>query len=333
MSRFGFVDAEKARFPVSLLCKMVGISKSGYYAWKSRAPSKRSREDAVLTERIVEVHRRSREIYGYLQVHAELRALGVRCGRRRVARLTRRAGVRGCMRGRKKRTTRRDLRATPAPDLVERNFAATAPDRLWTADISTMSKRRKASSTWLGSSILSGEVPLLQLPWWVCVSRTGSLDTAELLVLFQLDSGGFARPRVWCSKNGRGTGEEVRRGSEQRGGRAVARTDPQGRLRRAQAPKGTDTARGRRGTHRPTDSPGPGHRGEDGRAGEEALRGGGPPGGHLREAQAGQSAQAGRPSGGLPGGPGLLRSSRGSRQQALEHAATGREVGGTRGGR
>src|SRR5215216_1486893 len=153
------------------------------------------------------------------------------------------------------------------------------------------------------------------------------------LVLFQLDSGGFARPRVWCSKNGRGTGEEVRRGSEQRGGRAVARTDPQGRLRRAQAPKGTDTARGRRGTHRPTDSPGPGHRGEDGRAGEEALRGGGPPGGHLREAQAGQSAQAGRPSGGLPGGPGLLRSSRGSRQQALEHAATGREVGGTRGGR
>src|SRR5215210_1580901 len=153
------------------------------------------------------------------------------------------------------------------------------------------------------------------------------------LVLFHLDSGGFARPRVWCSKNGRGTGEEVRRGLEQRGGRAVARTDPQGRLRRAQAPKGTDTARGRRGAHRRTDSPGPGHRGEDGRAGEEALRGGGPPGGHLREAQAGQSAQAGRPSGGLPGGPGLLRSSRASRQQALEHAAIGREAGGAGGGR
>jgi putative transposase len=135
MSRFRFVDAEKARFPVSLLCKMVGISKSGYYAWKSRAPSKRSREDAALTERIVEVHRRSRETYGYLRVHAALRALGLRCGRRRVARLMRRAGVRGCMRGRKKRTTRRDPRATPAPDLVERNFAATAPDRLWTADI------------------------------------------------------------------------------------------------------------------------------------------------------------------------------------------------------
>ncbi len=136
MSRFRFIDAEKAHFPVSLLCKIVGVSKSGYYAWKSRPPSKRSREDAALTERIVEVHRRSRETYGYPRVHAELRALGVHCGRRRVARLMRKAGLRGCMRGRKRRTTRRDPQATPAPDLVKRNFCATSPDRLWTADIS-----------------------------------------------------------------------------------------------------------------------------------------------------------------------------------------------------
>ncbi len=135
MSRFRFIDAEKARFPVSLLCKIVGVSKSGYYAWKSRAPSKRSREDAVLTEKIREVYQRSRETYGYPRVHAELRALGVRCGRRRVARLMRRAGLRGCMRAREKRTTRRDPRAVPAPDLVKQDFHATAPDRLWTADI------------------------------------------------------------------------------------------------------------------------------------------------------------------------------------------------------
>lgn len=135
MSRFRFIDAEKARFPVSLLCETVGVSKSGYYAWKGRPPSKRSREDAALTARIVEVHERSRETYGYPRVHAELRALGERCGRRRVARLMRKAGLRGCMRGKKKRTTRRDPRAVPAPDLVNRNFAATAPDRLWTADI------------------------------------------------------------------------------------------------------------------------------------------------------------------------------------------------------
>ncbi len=135
MSRFRFVDAEKARFPVSLLCRMVGVSKSGYYAWRGRPPSKRRREDIALTERIAEVHRKSRETYGYPRVHAELRALGVRCGRRRVARLMRKAGLRGCVRGRKRRITRRDPRATPAPDLVKRNFCATAPDKLWTADI------------------------------------------------------------------------------------------------------------------------------------------------------------------------------------------------------
>jgi putative transposase len=124
VSRFRFIDAEKARFPVSLLCKMVGVSKSGYFAWKTWPPSKRSREDAALTEKISEVHERSRQTYGYPRVHAELSALGVRCGRRRVARLMRKAGLRGCMRCRKKRTTRRDAWDTPAQDLVNRNFAA-----------------------------------------------------------------------------------------------------------------------------------------------------------------------------------------------------------------
>lgn len=135
MSRFRFIDAEKARFPVSLLCRVLGVSKSGYYSWRGRPPSKRSREDAALAEKIREVHERSRQTYGYPRVRAELRALGVRCGRRRVARLMREAGLRGCMRGRKRRTTRHDPLAVTAPDLVGRNFAATAPDRLWTADI------------------------------------------------------------------------------------------------------------------------------------------------------------------------------------------------------
>jgi putative transposase len=73
--------------------------------------------------------------YGYPRVHAELRALGESCGRRRVARLMRQAGLRGCLRGRKRRTTRRDPRAAPARDLVRRRFSAAEPDRLWLADI------------------------------------------------------------------------------------------------------------------------------------------------------------------------------------------------------
>lgn len=108
MNLFRFIDAERAYLLVSLPCRMLGVSRSGYYAWRERPPSRRSREDAALAERIAEIHLRSRETYGYPRVHAELRALGVRCGRRRVARLMREAGLRGCLRGKKRRTTRQD---------------------------------------------------------------------------------------------------------------------------------------------------------------------------------------------------------------------------------
>lgn len=136
MTIYRFIDAEKASYPVSALCRVLRVSRSGYYEWKDRPPSNRDRENATLTERIREIHQRSRETYGYLRVHAELRALGVRCNRKRVARLMRKDGLRGCMRGRRrKHTTRQDPLAIPAPDLVGRNFCAPAPDRLWTADV------------------------------------------------------------------------------------------------------------------------------------------------------------------------------------------------------
>jgi len=94
------------------------------------------------------------ETYGYLRVHAELRALGERCNRKRVARLMRKDGLRGCMRERRrKHTTRQDPLAVPAPDLVERDFRATAPDRLWTADITCPPTDEKASCTWPSSSM------------------------------------------------------------------------------------------------------------------------------------------------------------------------------------
>jgi putative transposase len=136
VSCYRLIDAEKASYSVSLLCKVLKVSRSGYYAWKGRPPSKRDCENADLTERIREIHHRSRETYGYPRVHAELRALRVRCNRKRIARLMRKDRLRGCMRGRRrKHTTRQDPLAVAAPDLVERNFAAPAPNKLWTADI------------------------------------------------------------------------------------------------------------------------------------------------------------------------------------------------------
>jgi putative transposase len=136
VSCYRLIDVEKTNYSVSMLCKVLKVSRSGYYAWRDRPPSKRTKENAALTERIREVHHTSRGTYGYPRVHAELRALGVRCSRKRVARLMRKDGLRGCMRGRRrKHTTRQDPLAVPAPDLVERNFVAMAPNKLWTADV------------------------------------------------------------------------------------------------------------------------------------------------------------------------------------------------------
>ncbi len=141
MSIYRLIDAEKAHLPVVLLCHMLGVSRSGYYACRDRPPSKRSRQDADLTAKIRQIHRRSRETYGSPRVHAELRALGTRCSRKRVERLMRKAGLQGCMRGRRRGTTRRSKRAVPAEDLVKRNFAATQADRVWVADITYVATR------------------------------------------------------------------------------------------------------------------------------------------------------------------------------------------------
>lgn len=134
---------------------MLGVSRSGYYAWRDRPPSKRNRENATLTEQIREIHERSRETYGSPRVHAELRTLGTRCGRKRVERLLmRKAGLQGCMRGRRRRgTTHRGKRSAAAEDLVKRNFAATKIDRVWVADITYVATAEGFLYLWPSSSM------------------------------------------------------------------------------------------------------------------------------------------------------------------------------------
>jgi putative transposase len=137
VSCFRLIEAERASFPVPLMCRLLGVSHSGYYAWRGRAPSRRDRANAALTETTKAIHDKSRGTYGAPRVHAELRlAEDIRRGRKRVARLMREAGLQGCCRGRKGRArTQRVERIPFAPDLVERNFAPEAPNRLWVADI------------------------------------------------------------------------------------------------------------------------------------------------------------------------------------------------------
>jgi putative transposase len=135
---YAFIESERADHRVSTMCRALKVSKSGYYGWRDRAPSARARTDAVLSEKIARIYRDSRETYGAPRIHFELRTLGVRCARKRVGRLMREARLFGCGgRRRKARTTLRSQteRNPPAPDLVKRNFAPEAPDRLWVADI------------------------------------------------------------------------------------------------------------------------------------------------------------------------------------------------------
>jgi putative transposase len=131
------------------MCRVLEVSTSGYYAWRKRTVSQRSQEDAILTDRIRTIHTRSKGTYGAPRIHAELAdEEGVRVGRKRVARLMRAASLQGVSRRKRPQTTVRAVGAQPAPDLVERDFTATGPDRLWVADITYI-------PTWSGFLYLS----------------------------------------------------------------------------------------------------------------------------------------------------------------------------------
>jgi putative transposase len=120
---------------VATTCRLLEVSSSGYYAWRSRPVSRRAQADSVLLRQIRTIHEASRGTYGVPRIHAELRANGIAVGRKRVARLMRAAGIAGVSRRRFVVTTVRDRDARPAPDLVQRAFAASGPNRLWVADI------------------------------------------------------------------------------------------------------------------------------------------------------------------------------------------------------
>ena len=136
MSAYRLIAAEKANRVISLLCEILGVSRSGFYAWERRAPSDRELTDAWLTEQIREIHERSRRVYGAPRVHAELRvAHGIRVGRKRVERLMHQAGLSGLVAKKRGRTTVRVPGVRVADDLVGRDFRPAAPNVLWVADI------------------------------------------------------------------------------------------------------------------------------------------------------------------------------------------------------
>lgn len=146
---FKFIE-EKGNHSVSRICQLFGVSKSGYYAWRHRRASARERQDKVLMTHIKAIHRTSRGTYGAPRIQAELRLGGIRCSRKRVARLMREAGLQGISRRRAKGITRRTPKRPSFLDQVERQFTTEKPDRLWVADIT----QHKTDEGWLYLAVI-----------------------------------------------------------------------------------------------------------------------------------------------------------------------------------
>ena len=134
--RYRLIQVEKAEFPLGALCKALKVSRSGYYAWASRATSQHDRDDVQLLVHVRDAHRQSRGTYGSTRVRRELvMGRGFQVGRRRIARLMRQNGLAGCH-PRRFRVTTDSTHAHPiAPNVVDRSFTATAPNQLWVTDI------------------------------------------------------------------------------------------------------------------------------------------------------------------------------------------------------
>lgn len=133
--RFEFIHAEKANYPIRILCRVLEVSSSGYYRWRRAEPSEHSNQDQRLSVEIRAIHSESRGTYGSPRVHAELQAKGFEIGRNRVARIMAEEGITGRRPPRFCKTTDSRHDHPIAPNIVERDFNPPAPNQVWAADI------------------------------------------------------------------------------------------------------------------------------------------------------------------------------------------------------
>lgn len=148
--RYAFIESHRAEFTVERMCKILQVSRSGYYDWRSRKPSRRTQENDVLRNELVLIHQQSRETYGGRKLWQELLARGYHCGRHRAERLRRACGLESRRRKRFKRAYEAKKTAPPAPNLLDQRFVADAPDQVWVGDITFVPTR----NGWLYLAIL-----------------------------------------------------------------------------------------------------------------------------------------------------------------------------------
>lgn len=140
--RYRCIQRRRNQYPVTMMCRVLKVCKSGYYAWRVRPESERAQRDRELTRVIRRIHAESKQVYGRPKVTAELKAEGYRCGERKVGRLMRLAGLRGCPQRRFKVTTQSDPSHPVAPNLLQQDFTAKGVNQRWAADITYISTQR-----------------------------------------------------------------------------------------------------------------------------------------------------------------------------------------------
>jgi putative transposase len=132
--KYQFMAQHRHEYPITLMCRVLEVSASGYYAWCKRLPSQHSREDAQLAEQVKTVFQANRRVYGSPRVHAELQAQGMHCAHKRVARLMREQGLFAQRPRHRTVTTKSEPGAQVAPNLLQRDFRADRPNSKWVAD-------------------------------------------------------------------------------------------------------------------------------------------------------------------------------------------------------
>ena len=190
MQRYAFVAAHAQEYPVRVLCRVLGLARSGYYAWQQRPVSARTLQDRQITTQIQTIFQASRQTYGSPRVHAELQAQGVACARKRVARLMRQAVLVARGRRRRVRTTNSQHALPVAPNRLAQSFTADAPNRVWVADITYL----PTGEGWLYLAVVLDLYARRVVGW----SMQASLERGLVVAALQ-DACRRRRPRRACS--------------------------------------------------------------------------------------------------------------------------------------
>jgi putative transposase len=169
--KYQFIAAHRREYPVSTMCRVLEVAVSGFYAWLKRAPSRRSQQNTGLGEQIARIYQANRQVYGSPRIHAVLRTEGHPCGKKRVARLMRELGLSAKPRKHRTRTTDSQHEQEVSPNLLNREFTATAPNTKWVADITAI----WTSEGWLYLSVVLDIFSRMVVGWAMDAHRDEAL--------------------------------------------------------------------------------------------------------------------------------------------------------------